>query len=86
KMEVTGWKPEMTGAIQSLAGIRQMVTRFLEQDGIWEIHLQTENSRAVLPHLIERVNTNGTHLVNLNIVAPTLEDVFIHLTGKALRD
>ncbi|BAJ62269.1 daunorubicin resistance protein DrrA family ABC transporter ATP-binding protein [Anaerolinea thermophila] len=86
KMEVAGWKPEMTGAIQSLPGIRQMVTRFLEQDGIWEIHLQTENSRAVLPHLIERVNTNGTHLVNLNIVAPTLEDVFIHLTGKALRD
>ena len=29
---------------------------------------------------------NGTRLVNLNIVKPSLEDVFISLTGKALRD
>jgi ABC-2 type transport system ATP-binding protein len=32
------------------------------------------------------VNQNGTQLVNMNIVKPSLEDVFIHLTGKQLRD
>jgi hypothetical protein len=36
--------------------------------------------------VIERVNTNGTHLVNMRVEQPSLEDVFIHLTGKALRD
>ena len=41
---------------------------------------------AILPGIIERLSTNGTHLVNMNIVQPTLEDVFISLTGKALRD
>ena len=33
-----------------------------------------------------QVNFNGTHVANLNVVKPSLEDVFIQLTGKALRD
>ena len=51
-----------------------------------EVSLHAESSRAVLPGIIDRINFNGTHLVNMNIVRPSLEDVFIHLTGKALRD
>jgi ABC-2 type transport system ATP-binding protein len=39
-----------------------------------------------LPELVGHLNHNGTRLVNMNILTPTLEDVFIHLTGKALRD
>jgi len=39
-----------------------------------------------LPGIIDRINFNGTRLVNMNIVRPSLEDVFINLTGKALRD
>jgi len=35
---------------------------------------------------MESIGQNGTRLVNMNIVEPSLEDVFIHLTGKALRD
>jgi hypothetical protein len=40
----------------------------------------------VLPGVIERLGQHGARVVNLNIAQPTLEDVFINLTGKALRD
>jgi|UniRef100_A0A7C4KHR1 ABC-2 type transport system ATP-binding protein len=86
KLEVAGWKPEMAAKIQAIEGVNQLVTRYLDSDSVWELHLHTENSRAILPRLIEQVNYNGTHLVNMNIVSPSLEDVFIQLTGKALRD
>jgi hypothetical protein len=39
-----------------------------------------------MPGIISNVNQNGTQLVNMNIVKPSLEDVFISLTGKQLRD
>ena len=48
--------------------------------------LHAENSRAILPGIVDVLNHNGTRLVNMNIVKPSLEDVFIQLTGKALRD
>ena len=86
RMEVAGWKPEMGVKIQSIPGVTNLVTRYVDSTSIWELNLHTQDSRAILPRVIEQVNYNGTHLVNMNIVMPSLEDVFIHLTGKALRD
>ena len=48
--------------------------------------MQAQNSRTAIPRIVENISGNGTRLVNMNIVKPSLEDVFIHLTGKALRD
>jgi ABC-2 type transport system ATP-binding protein len=53
---------------------------------VWEVSLHSTDSRAILPGVVETVNHNGTQLLNMNIVRPSLEDVFINLTGKALRD
>jgi len=55
-------------------------------EALTEVSLHVANSRLVLPGIIENLNQNGTRLVNMNIVKPSLEDVFINLTGKALRD
>jgi len=86
RLEVAGWKPEMQSSLQQLSGIENVITRYLGTDTLWEVSLQSDNSRSVLPGILEKVNFNGTRLVNMNVVKPTLEDVFINLTGKALRD
>jgi len=86
KMEIAGWKTELAERITSLQQVSELTTRYLDNDSVWEVSFQTASSRAVLPGLVERINTNGTRLVNLNVVQPSLEDVFIHLTGKGLRD
>jgi ABC-2 type transport system ATP-binding protein len=86
RLEVAGWKPEMAAALQDLPNVENLVTSYLERDSLWEVSLHAANSREILPRVIEGLNQNGTRLVNMNIVQPSLEDVFIHLTGKALRD
>jgi ABC-2 type transport system ATP-binding protein len=86
KLEVAGWKPELLPRVESIQGVETVTARSLGVDSLWEVNFQTPNSRMVLPALVDRINTNGTHLVNLNIVQPSLEDVFIQMTGKALRD
>lgn len=86
KLEVAGWHADLADSLQQLPSVNNLVTRHLGVDSVYEVNLQATNSRAVLPGIIERLNTNGTHLINLNIVQPSLEDVFIQLTGKALRD
>jgi ABC-2 type transport system ATP-binding protein len=86
RLEVAGWHPEMASAIQQLPNVENLISRYLGSDSLWEVSLHAANSRAVLPGVIESLNHNGTRLVNMNIVKPSLEDVFISLTGKALRD
>ncbi len=86
KLEVAGWHAEMASALQQLPNVENVIARHMGTDSLYEVSLHASNSRAILPGIIEKLSTNGTRLVNMNIVQPTLEDVFIHLTGKALRD
>lgn len=86
RLEIAGWHAEIADALRQLPTVENVTPRYTGADSLWEVSLIAANSRAVLPGIIDRLNTNGTRVVNMNIVQPTLEDVFIHLTGKALRD
>jgi ABC-2 type transport system ATP-binding protein len=86
RMEISGWHTEMAEVIRSMPQVGNVLERNMGTDSLYEVSLQTANSRQVLPGIIQTINQNGTRLVNMNIVKPSLEDVFINLTGKALRD
>jgi ABC-2 type transport system ATP-binding protein len=48
--------------------------------------LLVEDSNLVLPRLFESASQARTRITSVNIQEPNLEAVFLHLTGKALRD
>ncbi|HJR78903.1 MAG TPA: ATP-binding cassette domain-containing protein [Anaerolineales bacterium] len=86
RLEVSGWQDYIGERLRALSDVQNLVARQQGEADLWEVNLQASNSRSVLPKLVESISQNGTRLVNMNIVKPSLEDVFIHLTGKALRD
>jgi len=86
RLEVMGWHDEISDKIKNISGIENLMSRQQGEADLWEVNMQARNSRAALPRIVEHISGNGTRLVNMNIVKPSLEDVFIHLTGKALRD
>jgi ABC-2 type transport system ATP-binding protein len=86
KLEVTGWQEYVGDKLRSISEISNLVAHQQGEADLWEVNLQSRDSRAVLPRIVESISHNGTRLVNMNVVKPSLEDVFIHLTGKALRD
>jgi ABC-2 type transport system ATP-binding protein len=57
-----------------------------QRDGAIEILVS--DARSVLPRLIEAVVPAGAGVAvrSVDVVEPDLEAVFLHLTGKALRD
>ncbi|HLF73906.1 MAG TPA: ATP-binding cassette domain-containing protein [Anaerolineales bacterium] len=85
-LEVSGWQEHIGDKLRALPDVENLVARRQGEADLWEVNLQANNSRVVLPKLVENISQNGTRLVNMNIVKPSLEDVFIHLTGKVLRD
>lgn len=89
-LEIAGWHDELAEKITALPGVENLVARPMDgggpTDALYAVSLHAESSRAVLPGVIDRINFNGTRLVNMNILRPSLEDVFINLTGKRLRD
>jgi ABC-2 type transport system ATP-binding protein len=54
------------------------------QDGI--LTVLADDSNQVLPRLFETAAASGVRITSVDILEPNLEAVFLHLTGRALRD
>jgi ABC-2 type transport system ATP-binding protein len=48
--------------------------------------LLVDDSNVILPRLFELANREGVRITSVEIQEPNLEAVFLHLTGRALRD
>lgn len=51
-----------------------------------QLHLLVDDSNLVLPQLFETAAQAGARITSVEIQEPNLETVFLHLTGRALRD
>jgi ABC-2 type transport system ATP-binding protein len=60
------------------------VTRVSAEDG--KISVLVDDSNLVLPRLFESAAKLSTRITSVDIQEPNLEAVFLHLTGRALRD
>ena len=86
QLEVEGYDPLLTDALRQLPNVKNVLAHYLGTDSAWSIGLHAADSRGVLPGLIEAIGSKGGRIRNLEIVQPSLEDVFISLTGKQLRE
>jgi len=48
--------------------------------------LQVDDADTVLADIVVTISETDTHIKQLEIREPNLEAVFLHLTGRALRD
>ena len=80
RIDVRLARPEADGALAHLEGVadaRQM-------DGAWVLH--SARVPATIVALVKYLEGAGNELAGLEISAPSLEDVFLELTGRKLRD
>ena len=79
-LEGAGDLDAAAGACQALVQVRAASV----QDG--GIQLIVDHARSVLPELLRAASDAGAAVSSVEVNEPDLEAVFLHLTGKALRD
>jgi ABC-2 type transport system ATP-binding protein len=50
------------------------------------VELVVDEARKALPTILEAISDAGSAVRSVEVTEPDLEAVFLHLTGKALRD
>jgi ABC-2 type transport system ATP-binding protein len=75
---------DRTGLAERLEREVEGATRVRPIDGGVEVHVK--GTTGLLPRVISAVERGGYQLADLSVAEPTLETVFINLTGKDLRD
>ncbi len=75
-------------------GNRDLLRTLKEIDGTVEVSSTGENqfkahvsmAESWVPKMTDACYKNGAHVLSIRITEPSLDDVFLHLTGRALRE
>jgi ABC-2 type transport system ATP-binding protein len=73
-----------SGLAAALERELQNVTRTRVSDGGVELHIK--GAERIIPRVVGVAEREGLDLVDISVAEPTLETVFINLTGKELRE
>lgn len=77
---VVGSARKLAEALESVAGIESITAA----EG--SVEILVEGASGLLPRILDIAQQSGVSVSGVNVVEPNLESVFLHLTGKALRD
>jgi ABC-2 type transport system ATP-binding protein len=80
RIELRLARPEPDGALAKLDGVADC----LSSDGVYILH--SSRVPQTIVSLVKHLEAQGNELAGLEIAAPTLEDAFLELTGRRLRD
>jgi ABC-2 type transport system ATP-binding protein len=80
RIEVRLSKPATDGTLKNLEGVADV----REIGDTYVIH--SHKPPKTIVDLVKHLESAGNELVSLEIASPSLEDVFIELTGRRLRD
>lgn len=81
--EVIDLAAENAGTAEELAKLEGVCTARREADGFI---ITVEKLHEALPRLLAYLDARGAHLLRLSTHRATLEDVFVHMTGRQLRE
>jgi ABC-2 type transport system ATP-binding protein len=81
ELEVAGDGAQVAAMLEGESYLREVI-----HNGDGKITLTTDDGAHILPHLIDRVETAGSHVTSVAVHKLSLEDVFIRFTGRSLRD
>jgi ABC-2 type transport system ATP-binding protein len=74
---------DMTSAIQAARGIPGVFEASQSDQGL---DVLADEASGLLPELLGKIASAGAVITGVDVIEPNLEAVFLHVTGKALRD
>lgn len=72
------------GAALELLGGQPYVREATSGDGA--LRLAVDHGEAVMPAILRLLDGAGFHLQTISLSRPSLDDVFLHMTGRSLRE
>lgn len=78
---------EAEGDLERIASVCDALEHVHEARAVdGAVELLVDDARLVLAPVVEAADHAGVHVGSIDVTEPDLETVFLHLTGKALRD
>ena len=85
-LELKDWNSSTKERIKGIPMVENITSRFDDIAQRWEVKIHMVNGNDSINDLITNIISTNNKIINFRVEEPTLEDVFISLTGKSLRE
>lgn len=85
-LKLNKWNESLHNRILKITSINNINSKFDELSQQWEVKIHIDNGSETINEIINTLIASDIKIINFNVIEPTLEDVFISLTGKSLRE
>jgi len=85
QLEVSDWNDDASRSVSAIRGVAGITSRYAAEQEAWQVSVVTDNGPVVLAEIIAVLARSGVRIRRVQAVEPTLEDVFLKLTGKGLK-
>lgn len=72
------------GAIRLVADNRAVISTEEKKNGV--VFMVNEDGTHLLPRIVDALKAHGIGVLTINMKKPSMDDVFVHHTGKEIRD
>ncbi len=86
QLTVRGFTEAIKEKIAAIGNIQKVLTYYDDSHETWQITIHSSNGEETIAEIIQVLTSEKIQIQNVNVKDPSLEDVFIHLTGKSLRE
>lgn len=86
KIELTSVTDKLINEIEALNGVKNVLSRYNSDNRSYEINIHHTNGSTLVQKILDCISKDNSKVLKVNVIEPSLEDVFINLTGKSLRE
>jgi ABC-2 type transport system ATP-binding protein len=86
KIEVENSSEALVESIKKLHGVEKVISDYVADRKTYRLAIHHKDGNNLIQNIIDCVLKNKSRICNVDVIEPSLEDVFIHLTGKSLRE
>jgi ABC-2 type transport system ATP-binding protein len=86
KIELTKADEKLIDEIKAMESIKNVINDYNSEKRNYTLTIHHTNGNTIIQKLLDCISKNKSQILNINVLEPSLEDVFIHLTGKSLRE
>lgn len=86
KIELTSVSDKLINKIEVLKGVKNIKSSYNPDNRSYEINIHHTNGSSLVQKILDCISEDNSKVLNVNVIEPSLEDVFINLTGKSLRE
>lgn len=86
KVEVNIVNDKLMEELSKLKDVEKVIKDFNSEKGNYILTIHHKDGEMLMQNVLDCISLYKSRVISVNVIEPSLEDVFIHLTGKSLRE